>query len=67
MVKYPSASIINRTPSRKPKESFFEKLRKLKEEYADVLADPTFDGLPLPEREVPNEEYDRKIANLWAE
>ncbi len=53
--------------SRKPKESFFEKLRKLKEEYADVLADPTFDGLPLPEREVPNEEYDRKIANLWAE
>ena len=53
--------------SRKPKESFFEKLRKLKEEYADVLADPTFDGLPIPEDEYPTEEYNRKIERLWTE
>ena len=52
---------------RKPKESFFEKLKKLKEEYADVLADPTFDGLPLPKREPPSEEYLKKIDNMWAE
>ncbi len=53
--------------ARKPKESFFEKLKKLKEEYADVLEDPTFDGLPLPKRELPSEEYWKKIDSIWSE
>lgn len=49
----------------KPKESFFSKLEKLKEEYADVFADPDFDGLPLPPKEYPDEKYMKKIDTMW--
>lgn len=50
---------------RKPKESFFDKLEKLREEYADVLSDPDFNGLPLPPKEYPDEKYMRKIDTMW--
>ncbi len=32
---------------RKPKNNFFERWKKLREKYADVLADPTFEGLVI--------------------
>lgn len=48
----------------KPKESFFEKLKKLREEYADVLDD---EGLPIPKDEYADEKYMDKINNLWSE
>ena len=45
--------------------NFMEKLAALKEKYADVLADPTFNGLEIPEREIIDEEYEKKIASIW--
>jgi antitoxin Phd len=45
--------------------NFMEKLAALKEKYADVLADPTFNGLEIPEREKIDEEYEKKIASIW--
>ena len=45
--------------------NFMEKLNALKEKYADVLADPTFNGLEIPEREKIDEEYEKKIASIW--
>ena len=50
---------------RKPKSSFFDQLEELRKEYADVLADPTFEGLPLPPKEYPDEEYNKKVAAMW--
>ena len=47
------------------KEGFFERMRKLREEYADVLSDPTFHGLEIPKRELPDEEYNKKLEKLW--
>lgn len=51
----------------KPKESFFDWLARFKKENADIFEDPTFEGLPLPKREPPTEEYLKKIDSLWSE
>ena len=50
--------------ARKPKESFIDKLEKLKKKYADVLDD--FAGIPIPEDEYPDEKYMKKIDSLWS-
>ena len=50
--------------ARKPKESFIDKLEKLKKKYADVLDD--FTGIPIPEDEYPDEKYMKKIDSLWS-
>ena len=52
---------------RKPKSSFMEDMMKIRAKYADVLSDPTWEGIPIPPREKPDEEYDRKIAKMWEE
>lgn len=49
----------------KPKESFVEKIAKLKEKFADDLEG--FDGIPIPEDEYPDEEYLKKIDSIWSE
>jgi antitoxin Phd len=49
------------------KNRFIEKLNALKVKYADVLADPTFNGLEIPDRKVIDEEYKRRIASIWEE
>lgn len=50
---------------RKPKKSFFDKLAELREKYADVLADPTFNGLEIPEDEIADEAYNKKLDEMW--
>ncbi len=52
---------------RKPKNNFFERWKKLREKYADVLADPTFEGLVIPKDEYLDEEYSRRISKMWGE
>lgn len=47
--------------------TFMAKLEALRKKYADVLADPTFNGLEIPEREKIDEEYEKKIASIWEE
>ena len=47
---------------RKPKKNFVEEVMKLKEKYKDVLDD---EGIPLPPKEYPDEEYERKISEMW--
>lgn len=52
---------------RKPKESFFDQWEKLREEFSDVLSDPTWEGLVIEKPPLPDEEYDKKIAKMWGE
>lgn len=49
------------------KKSFIERWRQTREKYADVLADPTFEGLPLPPKEYLDENYYKKIDSIWNE
>ena len=49
---------------RKPKKTFIQKLMELREKYKDVLDN---EGIPLPPKEYPDEEYDRKVAEMWGE
>ena len=49
------------------KQSFFDWWQKTRQEYAEVLLDPDFEGLPIPEDRYPDEEYDKKIAKMWSE
>ena len=51
--------------ARKPKESFIDKLEKLKEKYADVLDDKGF--LDDMKKEYPDEKYMKKIDSIWSE
>ena len=52
---------------RKPKKTFIQKLMEIREKYKDVLEDPTFNGLEIPDDGYPDEEYDRKVAEMWGE
>ena len=45
------------------KKSFFDWLEKYQKENAEILEG--FEGIPIPKREVPDEEYEKKMANLW--
>ena len=50
---------------RKPKNNFFEELEQLRKEFADVLEDPTWEGLPIEKDQIPDEEYEKKIDAMW--
>jgi len=52
---------------RKPKKNFVEEVMKLRDEFKDVFDDPDFKGLEIPEDQYPDEEYDRKVAEMWGE
>ena len=47
------------------KKSFFEKWRQTREKYADILADPTFEGIPIPPKEYDDEDYIKRINEMW--
>lgn len=47
------------------KKSFFDFLEETRAEYADVFDDPDFDGLIVPEDYPMDEEYTRKIDEMW--
>ncbi|MBQ4377774.1 MAG: type II toxin-antitoxin system Phd/YefM family antitoxin [Treponema sp.] len=49
------------------KKSFFERWEETRKKYADVFEDPTYEGLVIPKREAPDEEYEKKMAKLWEE
>jgi antitoxin Phd len=51
----------------KPKKTFLQRLAEIRAEYADVLADPTFEGLPLSPKEYLDDEYNKKIDAMWGE
>lgn len=51
--------------ARKPKKDFFERMAEIREKYADVFADPTFDGIPIPEDGYDDEKYLKKLDELW--
>ena len=52
---------------KKPKKNFIAWLENFRKENADVFEDPTFNGLEIPEDGYPDEEYDRKVAEMWGE
>ena len=41
-----------------------QQIMELREKYKDVLDD---EGIPLPPKEYPDEEYYRKVAEMWGE
>ena len=45
--------------------NFMEKLEATRKKFADVLEDPTFNGLELPKRQVIDDEYIKRIASIW--
>lgn len=47
---------------RQPKQSFVDWLEEFKAKYADDLDD---EGIPLPPKEYPDEEYNKRIAKMW--
>ncbi len=49
---------------KKPKKTFMQQIMELREKYKDVLDD---EGIPLPPKEYPDEEYYRKVAEMWGE
>lgn len=51
----------------KPKKTFVQRMMEIRDEYADVLADPEWKGLEIPKDEPLEEEYDKKIRALWEE
>ena len=53
--------------NRKPKKTFLQKMAELRAEYADVLSDPTFEGLPLPPKEYLDDDYNKKIDSMWGD
>ena len=48
---------------RKPRQDFFDWLEEFKKENADILEG--FEGIQIPEKEYPDEAYNRKIASIW--
>ena len=51
----------------KPKKTFIQRIMETRAKYADVLTDPTWNGLEIPKDEYPDEEYEKKIAKMWGE
>ena len=49
---------------KKPKKPFIQQILEFREKYKDVLDD---EGIPLPPKEYPDEEYYRKVAEMWGE
>ena len=49
------------------KKTFIERLEEIRKEYADVLADPSYEGLVIPKDEYPDEAYYKKIDSIWSE
>ena len=49
------------------KKSFFERWSETRAKYADVFADPEFEGLVIPEDEYDDEAYLKKIDSIWSE
>ena len=47
------------------KKTFVQKIMELREKYADVLADPDWNGIEIPKAEPHEEIYDKKINVLW--
>ena len=52
---------------RKPKKTFIDWLMKFREENKDIFEDPTWEGLPVEEDQYPDEEYYKKVENMWGE
>ena len=50
---------------RNPKNTFLEKIAKLKGRYADALED--FEGIPLATAEYPDESYLKKLDSIWSD
>ena len=46
------------------KKSFFERWEETRKKYADVFSDPTFEGIPIPEDEYPDEAYEKRIREI---
>lgn len=49
------------------KRSFFDRWNETRMLFADVFSDPDFEGLPLPEDDYPDQDYDKKIIKMWSE
>ena len=49
--------------SRKPKKSFIDWLEKFREENAEILEG--FDGIPIPKDEYLDEDYAKRIREIW--
>lgn len=49
------------------KKTFIERMEEIRKEYADVLADPSYEGLVIPKDEYPDEAYYKKIDSIWSE
>jgi antitoxin Phd len=49
------------------KKTFIERREEIRKEYADVLADPSYEGLVIPKDEYPDEAYYKKIDSIWSE
>lgn len=47
------------------KKSFVQKIAELREQYADVIQDKSFEGIPIPEDEIPDESYSKKLTEMW--
>ena len=53
--------------ARKPKKTFWDSMLKIRTKYADVLSDPTWEGLVIPKDEYLDEEYSKRIDTMWGE
>ena len=51
----------------KPKSSFVDAVMKIREKYADVFEDPTFEGLVIPKDEPLDKAYIDEMKSLWEE
>ena len=47
------------------KKSFFERWEETRRKHADVFADPAFEGLVIPKDEPLDDDYDKRIAEMW--
>ena len=47
------------------KSSFFEKWQAIKDKFADILSDPTFEGIPIPPKEYDDEDYIKQLTEMW--
>ncbi len=47
------------------KKSFFERWEETRKKYADVFSDPTFEGIPIPEDEVLDQDYLKRMDEMW--
>lgn len=51
----------------KPKKTFWQSMLEIRKKYADVLSDPTFEGLVIPKDEYLDEDYKKRIDAMWGE